>query len=67
VEALHALEQIFPALNVGFVMRQDQFDPQMVDALTQKHGVMKNSLFVGASEDMHNSSLEQLGDRRITF
>jgi len=48
-------------------MRQGQIGPQMVDALTQKHGVMKNSLFVGASEDMHNSSLEQLGDRRITF
>jgi len=66
-EALHALRQIFPALNVEFVVRQGQFGPQMVDALSQEYGVLKNSMFIGAPEDKHHFSLEQLGDVRIIF
>ena len=66
-EALRALEQIFPALNVEFVVRQGRFGPDMVDTLSQEYGVLKNSMFIGAPEDKHHFSVEQLGDVRIIF
>jgi len=66
-EALHALEQIFPALNVEFVVRQGRFGPDTVDTLSQEYGVLKNKMFIGAPEDKHHFSLEQLGDVRIIF
>ena len=66
-EALVALKQIFPSLSVDFVVRQGNFGPQMVDTLSREYGVMKNSMFIGAPEDKHNFSMEQLGDVRIIF
>ena len=66
-EALVALKQIFPALNVDFVVKKGKFGPQMVDALSREYGIMKNSMFIGAPEDKHNFSMEQLGDVRIIF
>ncbi|MCG6881339.1 MAG: APC family permease [Deltaproteobacteria bacterium] len=66
-KALSALKQIFPVLDVELVVRQGEFGPPMVDALSREYGVLKNSMFVGAPEDKHNFSLEQLGDVRIIF
>ena len=66
-EALVALKQIFPSLSVDFVVRQGNFGPQMVDTLSREYGVMKNSMFIGAPEDKHTFSMEQLGDVRIIF
>ena len=66
-EALVALKRIFPSLNVDFVVRKGNFGPQMVDRLSREYGVMKNSMFIGAPEDKHDFSMEQLGDVRIIF
>ncbi len=65
--ALVALKQIFPTLNVDFVVKKGKFGLEMVDALSREYGVMKNSMFIGAPEDKHNFSMEQLGDVRIIF
>ncbi|MCG6879030.1 MAG: APC family permease [Deltaproteobacteria bacterium] len=66
-EALIPLKNVFPSLKVYFVARQGRFGPEMVDALSKEYGVMKNSMFIGAPEDKHNFSMEQLGDVRIIF
>ncbi|MCJ7686210.1 MAG: APC family permease [Desulfobacteraceae bacterium] len=66
-EALVALKQIFPFFNVDFVVRQGKFGPQMLETLSKEYGVLKNSMFIGAPEDKHSFSMEQLGDVRIIF
>jgi len=66
-EALSVHKQIFLPLEVGRVARQGELGPPMVDSLSRGYGVLKNSMFFGAPEDMHNFSLEQLGDVRIIF
>ena len=66
-EALSALKQIFPVLNVELVVKQGEFGPPMVDELSREFGVLKNSMFIGAPEDKHAFSVEQLGDVRIIF
>ena len=66
-EALIPLKEVFPSLKVYFVARQGRFGPEMVDSLSKEYGVMKNSMFIGAPEDKHNFSMEQLGDVRIIF
>ena len=66
-EALQALNQIFPALNVELIVRKGRFGPRTVDQLSREYGVLKNNMFIGAPEDKHNFSVEQLGDVRIIF
>jgi len=61
------LKQIFLTLEVGRVARQGELGLPMVDSLSREYGVLKSSMFFGAPEDMHNFSLEQLGDVRIIF
>jgi amino acid transporter len=66
-ESLHALSQIFLSLKVELVVRKGRFGPEMVEALSQEFGVMKNNMFIGAPEEKHNFSVEDLGDVRIIF
>jgi len=65
--ALQTLNKIFPALNAELIVRKGLFGPRMVDQLSREYGVLKNNMFIGAPEDKHNFSVEQLGDVRIIF
>ncbi len=66
-EALNPLQQIFPSLDVELIVREARFGPEVVDTLSQEFGVLKNNMFIGAPEEKHNFSVQDLGGVRIIF
>jgi len=66
-EGLKPLGEIFPALGIEFVARQGKFGPEMIDSLSREFNIPKNNIFIGAPEQKHAFSVEDLGGVRIIF
>ncbi len=66
-EGLKPLREIFPALRIDFVARQGAFGPEMIDSLSREFNIPKNNIFIGAPEEKHAFSVQDLGGVRIIF
>ena len=66
-ESLKVIEKIFPALNLELVVREGKFGPDVIDAVSREFGVAKNNIFIGAPEDKHSFSIQDLGGVRVIF
>ncbi len=66
-EALKPLNQIFPSLKVDVIARKGRFGPEIIDTLSREFGVLKNNMFIGAPEQKHHFSVQDLGGVRIIF
>lgn len=66
-ESLESLSKIFPKLKVELVTREGQFGPKIINAISREFGIAKNNIFVGAPEDKHRFSVQQLGGVRVIF
>jgi hypothetical protein len=66
-ESLKAIEQIFPMLKVEFVARRARFGPEVIESVSQEFGVPKNNIFIGAPEEKHHFSVQDLGGVRVIF
>ncbi len=66
-EALKVIERLFPMMKLELVVREGQFGPEIIEAISQKFGVTKNNIFIGAPEDKHHFSIEDLGGVRVIF
>jgi len=67
LRSLKILEELYPDLKIEYLPRQGQFGPHMVETLSQELKVPKNYMFIGAPEDKHKFSLEDLGGVRVIF
>jgi len=47
--------------------REGQFGPTAVDAISQELQVPNNNIFIGAPEEKHRFSVEDLGGVRVIF
>ena len=65
--SLEALEEIFPKLKVKFVAREGKFGPEIIKAVSKEFGVPANNIFIGAPEDKHAFSIQDLGGVRVIF
>lgn len=65
--SLEALEEIFPILKVKFVAREGKFGPEIIEAVSKEFGVPANNIFIGAPEDKHAFSIQDLGGVRVIF
>jgi len=65
--SLEALEEIFPMLKVKFVAREGKFGPEIIEAVSKEFGVPANNIFIGAPEDKHAFSIQDLGGVRVIF
>ncbi|MCK5656656.1 MAG: APC family permease [Deltaproteobacteria bacterium] len=65
--SLEALEEIFPMLKVRFVAREGKFGPEIIEAVSKEFGVPANNIFIGAPEDKHAFSIQDLGGVRVIF
>ena len=65
--SLEALEEIFPKLKVKFVAREGKFGPEIIEAVSKEFGVPANNIFIGAPEDKHAFSIQDLGGVRVIF
>ena len=66
-EALNPLNKIFPSLEVQLVVREARFGPEIIDSLSHEFGVLKSNMFIGAPEEKHDFSMQDLGGVRIIF
>ena len=66
-KALKALQKIFPVLKIELVVRKGKFGPEIIDAVSKEFSVAKNNIFIGAPEDKHTFSIQELGGVRIIF
>ena len=64
---LEALEEIFPMLKVKLVAREGRFGPEIIEAVSEEFGVPTNNIFIGAPEDKHSFSIQDLGGVRVIF
>jgi len=65
--SLEALEEIFPVLRVRLVAREGRFGPEMIEAVSEEFGVPTNNIFIGAPEEKHTFSIQDLGGVRVIF
>ena len=65
--SLEALEEIFPTLRVKLVAREGRFGPEIIKAVSQEFEVPTNNIFIGAPEEKHAFSIQDLGGVRVIF
>ncbi len=66
-KSLKIIEELHPDLKIDFLSREGQFGPTAVDAISQELQVPNNNIFIGAPEEKHRFSVEDLGGVRVIF
>jgi amino acid transporter len=66
-ESLDIIGQIFPALRVELVVREGRFGPDVIESVSKEFDVPKNNIFIGAPEEKHDFSIQNLGGVRVIF
>jgi len=66
-KSLKTIQDIFPELRVELVVRQARFGPQIIDEVSREFEVAKNNIFIGAPEEKHSFSIQDLGGVRVIF
>ena len=66
-QGIRVIQEIFPELKVELSVRQGRFGPEVIDAVSREFGVEKNNIFIGAPEEKHDFSIQDLGGVRVIF
>ena len=66
-DSLKTLEEIYPMLRSELVVRQGKFSPDVVESVSREFGVQINNIFIGAPEEKHSFSIQELGGVRVIF
>ncbi|MCI5071569.1 APC family permease [bacterium] len=64
-EDLHLLDEIYPEVQIDFVLIKGQFGPEMIDELSKKYHIPKNYMFIGAPSKRFPHRLADLGGVRL--
>ncbi len=64
---LKVMEELYPGIKIEYLPRQGHFGPAMVETISQELGVPRNHIFIGAPEEKHRFSIEDLGGVRVIF
>ena len=65
--SLKPLGEIFPMLKVQLVVRKGKFGPEIIDGVSKEFQVPVNNIFIGAPEEKHTFSIQDLGGVRVIF
>jgi amino acid transporter len=65
--SLDTLKEIYPTLKSNLVVRKEKFSSGIVDAVSNEFGVPINNIFIGAPEEKHSFSIQDLGGVRVIF
>lgn len=66
-DSLKPLGEIFPMLKVQLVVKKGKFGPEIIDAVSKEFNVPVNNIFIGAPEEKHTFSIQDLGGVRVIF
>jgi len=59
--SLDTLKKIYPRLQSNLVVRKEKFDSEIIEAVSKEFHVPVNNIFVGAPEEKHSFSIQDLG------
>ncbi|RLB83898.1 MAG: APC family permease [Deltaproteobacteria bacterium] len=65
--SLDTLKKIYPRLQSNLVVRKEKFDSEIIEAVSKEFHVPVNNIFVGAPEEKHSFSIQDLGGVRVIF
>ena len=65
--SLNTLKKIYPRLQSNLVVRKEKFDSEIIEAVSKEFHVPVNNIFVGAPEEKHSFSIQDLGGVRVIF
>lgn len=66
-DSLDTLKKIYPRLQSNLVVRKEKFDSGIIDAVSKEFHVPVNNIFIGAPEEKHSFSIQDLGGVRVIF
>jgi amino acid transporter len=66
-DSLKPLGEIFPMLKVQLVVRKGKFGTEIINGVSQEFNVPVNNIFIGAPEEKHTFSIQDLGGVRVIF
>ncbi|MBW1994304.1 MAG: APC family permease [Deltaproteobacteria bacterium] len=66
-EVLKIIEEIYPTLKIELVVREGKFGPEIIEEVSKEFGVAHNNIFIGAPEEKHSFSIQDLGGVRVIF
>jgi amino acid transporter len=66
-KSLEVLGEIFPKLKIELFVRKGKFNPGVVEAVSKEFRVPINNIFIGAPEEKHQFSIQDLGGVRVIF
>jgi len=66
-DSLKTLHEIFPFLKTQLVAREGKFGADIINAVSKEFGVPVNNIFIGAPEEKHSFSIQDLGGVRVIF
>ena len=66
-ESLKTLHEIFPFLKTQLVAREGKFGSDIINSVSKEFGVPVNNIFIGAPEEKHSFSIQDLGGVRVIF
>jgi len=66
-DSLKPLGEIFPMLKVQLFVRKGKFGQETIDAVSKEFNVPVNNIFIGAPEEKHTFSIQDLGGVRVIF
>jgi len=66
-QSLDTIREIFPMLKLELVVRQGRFGPEIIDEVSKEFDVATNNIFIGAPEEKHAFSVQDLGGVRVIF
>ena len=64
---LEVLNRTYPEINIEFVCREGTFGPKVVHQLSKEYNIPINNMFIGAPEDKHDFTIQDLGGVRVIF
>jgi hypothetical protein len=66
-ESLKILHEIFPLLKTQLVVREGKFGAEIINEISNEFMVPVNNIFIGAPEEKHSFSIQELGGVRVIF
>jgi len=67
LKSLEELNKIYPMLKTDLVVRKGRFGSEIIEAVSKEFNVPVNNIFIGAPEEKHTFSIQDLGGVRVIF
>jgi len=67
LKSLDELNKIYPMLKTDLVVRKGRFGSEIIEVVSKEFNVPVNNIFIGAPEEKHTFSIQDLGGVRVIF